>query len=208
MKMLKPLLNERFVRKAASFLQAACWLAICFFALVTVLACLGRQTFTLVTSTDVYEGAIYAERDQGWLSHSFTVTASDSIRVTANSDDGVDLATHIGLTLMLAAQALPALAGCWLLSRVFANIAQGRIFVEQNARGLLGYGLLQVYAVFLLPFVKLLICNLANLVSDSQIAAWSVQIGPDKLFPSIAFLVAAYIIHYGITLQDEVDHTL
>ena len=206
--MLKPLLNERFVRKAASFLQAACWLAICFFALVTVLACLGRQQFTLVTSTDVYEGAIYAERDQGWLSHSFTVTASDSIRVTADSDDGVDLATHIGLTLMLAAQALPALAGCWLLSRVFANIAQGRIFVEQNARGLLGYGLLQIYAVFLLPFVKLLICNLANLVSDSQIAAWSVQIGPDKLFPSIAFLVAAYIIHYGITLQDEVDHTL
>ena len=206
--MLKPLLNERFVRKAASFLQAACWLAICFFALVTVLACLGRQQFTLVTSTDVYEGAIYAERDQGWLSHSFTVTASDSIRVTADSDDGVDLATHIGLTLMFAAQALTGMAGYWLLSRVFANIAQGRIFVEQNARGLLGYGLLQVYAVFLLPFVKLLICNLANLVSDSQIAAWSVQIGPDKLFPSIAFLVAAYIIHYGITLQDEVDHTL
>ena len=208
MKMLKPLLNERFVRKAASFLQAACWLAICFFALVTVLACLGRQQFTLVTSTDVYEGAIYAERDQGWLSHSFTVTASDSIRVTADSDDGVDLATHIGLTLMFAAQALTGMAGYWLLSRVFANIAQGRIFVEQNARGLLGYGLLQVYAVFLLPFVKLLICNLANLVSDSQIAAWSVQIGPDKLFPSIAFLVAAYIIHYGIALQDEVDHTL
>lgn len=206
--MLKPLLNERFVRKAASFLQAACWLAICFFALVTVLACLGRQQFTLVTSTDVYEGAIYAERDQGWLSHSFTVTASDSIRVTADSDGGVDLATHIGLTLMFAAQALTGMAGYWLLSRVFANIAQGRIFVEQNARGLLGYGLLQVYAVFLLPFVKLLICNLANLVSDSQIAAWSVQIGPDKLFPSIAFLVAAYIIHYGITLQDEVDHTL
>lgn len=208
MKMLKPLLNERFVRKAASFLQAACWLAICFFALVTVLACLGRQQFTLVTSTDVYEGAIYAERDQGWLSHSFTVTASDSIRVTADSDDGVDLATHIGLTLMFASQALTGMAGYWLLSRVFANIAQGRIFVEQNARGLLGYGLLQIYTVFLLPFVKLLICNLANLVSDSQIAAWSVQIGPDKLFPSIAFLVAAYIIHYGITLQDEVDHTL
>lgn len=208
MKMLKPLLNERFVRKAASFLQAACWLAICFFALVTVLACLGRQQFTLVTSTDVYEGAIYAKRDQGWLSHSFTVTASDSIRVTADSDDGVDLATHIGLTLMFAAQALTGMAGYWLLSRVFANIAQGGIFVEQNARGLLGYGLLQIYAVFLLPFVKLLICNLANLVSDSQIAAWSVQIGPDKLFPSIAFLVAAYIIHYGITLQDEVDHTL
>ena len=208
MKMLKPLLNERFVRKAASFLQAACWLAICFFALVTVLACLGRQQFTLVTSTDVYEGAIYAERDQGWLSHSFTVTASDSIRVTADSDGGVDLATHIGLTLMFAAQALTGMAGYWLLSRVFANIAQGRIFVEQNARGLLGYGLLQVYASFVLPFVKILFSQLSNLVSGSKITAFSTYTGVDELFPGIAFLVAAYIIHYGITLQDEVDHTL
>lgn len=208
MKMLKPLLNERFVRKAASFLQAACWLAICFFALVTVLACLGRQQFTLVTSTDVYEGAIYAERDQGWLSHSFTVTASDSIRVTADSDGGVDLATHIGLTLMFAAQALTGMAGYWLLSRVFANIAQGRIFVEQNARGLLGYGLLQVYASFVLPFVKILFSQLSNLVSGSKITAFSTYTGVDELFPGIVFLVAAYIIHYGITLQDEVDHTL
>ena len=30
----------------------------------------------------------------------------------------------------------------------------------------------------------------------------------NRLFPGIAFLVAAYIIHYGIRLQDEVDHTL
>lgn len=208
MKMLKLLLNERFVRKAASFLQAACWLAICFFALVTVLACLGRQQFTLVTSTDVYEGAIYAEEDHAWTSRGFTVDSGSDIRVTANSDGGVDLATHIGLTLMLAAQALPALAGCWLLSRVFANIAQGRIFVEQNARGLLGYGLLQVYASFVLPFVKILFSQLSNLVSGSKITAFSTYTGVDELFPGIVFLVAAYIIHYGITLQDEVDHTL
>lgn len=208
MKMLKPLLNERFVRKAASFLQAACWLAICFFALVTVLACLGRQTFTLRTSTDVYEEAIYAEEDHAWTSRGFTVDSGSDIRVTANSDGGVDLATHIGLTLMLAAQALPALAGCWLLSRVFANIAQGRIFVEQNARGLLGYGLLQVYASFVLPFVKILFSQLSNLVSGSKITAFSTYTGVDELFPGIVFLVAAYIIHYGITLQDEVDHTL
>lgn len=206
--MLKPLLNERFVRKAASFLQAACWLAICFFALVTVLACLGRQTFTLRTSTDVYEEAIYAEEDHEWSTRMFTVDSGSDIRVTANSDGGVDLPTHIGLTLMLAAQALPALAGCWLLSRVFANIAQGRIFVEQNARGLLGYGLLQVYASFVLPFVKILFSQLSNLVSGSKITAFSTYTGVDELFPGIVFLVAAYIIHYGITLQDEVDHKL
>ena len=31
---------------------------------------------------------------------------------------------------------------------------------------------------------------------------------PDYIFQGIAFLVAAYIIHYGINLQDEVDHTI
>ena len=30
----------------------------------------------------------------------------------------------------------------------------------------------------------------------------------NMLIPSIAFIVAAYIIHYGVHLQDEVDHTL
>ena len=29
-----------------------------------------------------------------------------------------------------------------------------------------------------------------------------------KHLPGIAFIVAAYIIHYGVHLQDEVDHTL
>ena len=30
----------------------------------------------------------------------------------------------------------------------------------------------------------------------------------DSLFTGIAFIVAAYILQYGIALQDEVDHTL
>ena len=30
----------------------------------------------------------------------------------------------------------------------------------------------------------------------------------NTLFPSFAFLVAAYIIRYGLYLQDDVDHTL
>ena len=30
----------------------------------------------------------------------------------------------------------------------------------------------------------------------------------EALIPGIACVVAAYIIHYGIYLQDEVDHTL
>lgn len=58
------------------------------------------------------------------------------------------------------------------------------------------------------PFVKILICYLTNLVSNSQI---SISTGSDMLnhlIPSIAILAAAYIIHYGIHLQDEMDHTL
>ena len=206
-KRLDRLLNEANAKRAAAVLRAGCYLAMAFQVVALVLACLGRQTFVLNTGSDYYENAIYAEADHEWSSHGFTVSTADGFYVSANNEGEVDLTTHIGLTLMFAAQVLPAIAGFWLLSRVFANISQGTIFAESNARCLLGYGLLQLFIGFCLPFVKLLICALSNFVSASRIAL-SAGLGVDKLFPGIAFLVAAYIIHYGIALQDEVDHTL
>lgn len=68
--------------------------------------------------------------------------------------------------------------------------------------------MIQFFAAFFVPFIKMFICYLTNLVSNSHV---SISTGSDmlnNLIPSIAFIVAAYIIHYGINLQDEVDHTL
>ncbi len=208
MKLLNALLNEKYARKAAVVLQWACYVVMAFFVLTLVLACLGRQTFALNTGTDFYENAIYAGQDHEWRSRGFTVYSGDDILVTANDGDQIDLTTHIGLSLMFAAQSLPTLAMYWLLSRVFANVAQGNVFTGQNARYLLGYGLLQLFLAVCLPFLKLLICHLTNLVSGSRIALSTGAGMLDSLFTGIAFIVAAYILQYGIALQDEVDHTL
>lgn len=52
------------------------------------------------------------------------------------------------------------------------------------------------------------ILRLTNLVSDGRMSISTGQRMFNMLIPSIAFIVAAYIIHYGVHLQDEVDHTL
>ncbi|MCI8527310.1 MAG: DUF2975 domain-containing protein, partial [Oscillospiraceae bacterium] len=96
----------------------------------------------------------------------------------------------------------------WFLSRVFSNINKGEIFTEQNSSYLLYYGILQFSVAVFVPFIKLLICWLTNLVSNGQMSISTGQTMFNMLIPSIAFIVAAYIIHYGVHLQDEVDHTL
>ena len=103
---------------------------------------------------------------------------------------------------------VPMILAYWFLSRVFTNVNKEQIFTDQNAAYILYYGLLQIFSALFVPFIKLLVCGLANQSAASRI---TISTGSDmlnRLFPGIAFLVAAYIIHYGIRLQDEVDHTL
>lgn len=208
MRMLKKLIAPSIAKPASSFMKFVCYFAILFYILCLTLSFMGRQTFFLHTSTGTYERAIYAEENHAPPSRSMTVHTGDDIHVRANANDQIDLTTHLGLSLMHAVHTVPLIFAFWLLSRVFSNINKGEIFTEQNALYLLYYGALQLFAAIFVPFLKLFLCHLVNLISDSQI---SISIGQGMLkgiVPNIAFIVAAYIIHYGIYLQDEVDHTL
>lgn len=209
MRFIQKFTNERFAKRAAWFMECFCYLAICFFIFATVLSFMGRQTFALHTSTGRYEGAIYAEEDHDPPSR-FLIThmRNDSIYVWANDNDHIDLPIHIGLSLMYAVTTVPLMFAFWFLGRVFSNVRKGQIFTDQNASCLLYYGLIQCFAAVCVPFIKLLIVWLTNLVSTDRL---SIGTGSDMfsiLIPGIAFIVAAYIIHYGVHLQDEVDHTL
>ena len=208
MKLIQKLVNERFASSAARFLKIACYFVMAFFLLCLVLSCMGRQTFILHASTGTYDRAIYAEEDHSPRSRSLTVSMPDEVHIQTMGGDQVSLATQIGLSLMFAVNMVPLFFAYWFLSRVFANVHEGQIFTEQNAVYLLYYGLLQFFTALLAPFLKLLICHLANRFSVSQISIATGQGMFSTLVPSVAFLVAAYIIHYGIHLQDEVDHTL
>ena len=206
--LIQKALNEQFARSAAKFMKGVCYVLMALGILCLILSILGRQTFSLRTSTDFYDRAIYAEEDHDPTSRSFTVSMTDDVFVTANGEDGVDLGTQAALTLMYALTVLPLAYSYWLLSRVFRNVSEGRIFTDQNASCLLYYGLIRFGAAILVPLGKVLTAHLANLLTESQIRISTGSSMLNTLIPSIAFIVAAYIIHYGIHLQDEVDHTL
>ena len=208
MKWIQRLTNERFAKSAARLMQFVCYFVIGFFALCTLLSCMGRQTFFLHTPMGSFERAIYAEENHDPHSRSMTVHAGDDIRVWTNDAGQIDLNAQIGLSLMYAVTTVPIMLAYWFLSRLFANIHRGQIFTEQNASCLLWYGLLQFSAALFVPFIKLLICWLTNLVAEGRVSIGTGQSMLSTLVPSIAFIVAAYIIHYGVGLQDEVDHTL
>lgn len=209
MKLLRNLLNERYAKNAAKFMRIVCYLVMLFFALCLILSFMGRQTFRLHTSTGTYDDAIYAEEDHEWTSRGMVVHMSDDdVYVWANDDDQIDLSIQIALSLMFAFSVVPLIFAFWFLSRVFTNISKGQIFTEQNALCLLYYGLIQFFAAILVPFIKLLIAHIVNLFADGSVSLSTGRGMLEGIIPSIAFIVAAYIIHYGIHLQDEVDHTL
>ncbi len=208
MKFIQKLANERFARPAAQLMKFACYFVICFYVLCTVLSFMGRQTFFLHTKTGTFERAIYAEENHNSHSRSMTVHTSDDIHVWTNDNDRIDPTIQIGLSFMYAINMVPMIFAYWFLSRVFSNINKREIFTEQNSSYLLYYGLLQFSVAVFVPFIKLLICWLINLVSNGRVSISTGQTMFNMLIPSIAFIVAAYIIHYGVHLQDEVDHTL
>ena len=208
MKFIQKLANERFARPAAQLMKFACYFVICFYVLCTVLSFMGRQSFFLHTKTGTYERAIYAEENHAAHSRSMTVFMGDDVHVWTNDNDQIDLTIQIGLSFMYAVHIVPMIFAYWFLSRVFSNINKGHIFTEKNSSYLLYYGMLQFSVAVFVPFIKLLICWLTNLISNGRMSISTGQAMFNMLIPSIAFIVAAYIIHYGVHLQDEVDHTL
>ena len=79
------------------FLKFACYFSIGFFILCTVLSFMGRQTFSLHTSTEYFERAIYAEEHHSPHSRSLTVHMGDDIRVWTGDTDQIDRTTQLSL---------------------------------------------------------------------------------------------------------------
>lgn len=208
MGLLQRLTDERFAKPAAKFLKLACYFIICVYAAAALLSFMGRQTFYLHAKTGSFENAICAEEDHAPASRGMTMHLGDEIHVWTDANDQIAPAIRWGLSAMAVVTLSPLMLAFWFLSRVFSGIQNGRIFTEQNAACLLYYGLLQGFAAAFVPFLKLGICRLASLAADGRIDIATGQDMLGRLVPAVAVLVAAYIIHYGAYLQDEVDHTL
>lgn len=207
MKKPNAMVSERFCRSAAGLLASLCYLMIALCALVIVLSALGRQTFTLHTPTGTYEDAILAEAEHGragmrW----FTVGTAGEIHLRA--EDEIDAAARVGITALAAIGILPMVFAFWHLARALSNIRAGRVFTEENARRIFYYGLLQLAAAIVAPALQLLTCRLVSAVSINELSFSTGQNALGGIVQGIAFLVAAYVIRYGVALKDEVDCTL
>ncbi len=208
MKLIERFVNGRFAQPAALVMKVVCYFIIGFYILCTILSLMGRQTFFLHTKTGAFEQAIYAEESHDAHPSGMTVRTGDDIHVWTNENDQIDLTIQIGLSLLYAVQTVPMIFAYWFLSRVFSNTHKGRIFTRQNASYLLYFGLIQFSAAVFVPLLKLGICWLVNLVSDSRMSLSTGQDMLNMLIPGAAFMAAAYIIHEGVRLLNEADHTV
>ncbi len=208
MKLIERFANGRFAQPAALVMKVVCYFIIGFYILCTILSLMGRQTFFLHTKTGAFEQAIYAEESHDAHPSGMTVRTGDDIHVWTNENDQIDLTIQIGLSLLYAVQTVPMILAYWFLSRVFSNTHKGRIFTRQNASYLLYFGLIQFSAAVFVPLLKLGICWLVNLVSDSRMSLSTGQDMLNMLIPGAAFMAAAYIIHEGVRLLNEADHTV
>ena len=209
MKIINKLLNQRTAQKTASFMKVICSLVMVLFVLMLLLSFFGRLQYNLSIGNENYPHAIYAEENHDFSSRSFTVYDQDDLRIRTVTEGGkIELLSYIAITLMFSISIVPMIFAFWFLSKVFGNVAKGEIFTQKNAHYLLYYGMLQATVAVVVPFVKLLIVQIANMLVTDRISLATGTNMLNQLIPSIAIFVAAYIISYGVHLQDQADHTL
>ncbi len=186
-----------------------CYIVIALLIAVIILSFLGRLEYNLSYGGENYPQAIYAENSHDYSTRFLTISNSDNLHIRAHSENGqIQLFSYIAIVIMYLTGIVPLIVAYFFLAKVFSNVSNGYIFVQNNAHYLLYYGLIQVALAVLHPFVKLLIAYIANFFVSDTI---SIATGTDmlnNLIPAMGFLIAAYIISYGVNLKDEVDHTI
>ena len=210
MRRLNKLLNENAARTAAGFMENICYFVLLIFVFGMVLSFVGRQEFRLITSSGSFDNAILAEEKYNWQrpgnSRWLTIKMNDDVFVWGA--DKLDATTKIAISATYAVYIIPLIVSFWLLSRVFRSVRKGNIFTDKNAAYILYFGLIRIAASVLVPLIKIGIVSLVNQFSNSSMRINTGEGWLNELITNIAFIVAAYIIHYGVQLQDEVDHTL
>lgn len=187
-----------------------CWFIMLIMVSSLVMSIMGRLSFTLSAgrseTTQTTYSVIGSDPSESPSGLSVSIPG-DSIYVHS-ADSTLDPLIHVGLSLIYAVWMVPLLLSIWFLSRVFANVSAGNIFVEKNAVYLFYYGLLQFFEALPVPLLRLLICRIISRLSTDSISLGTGSSMLSFLISGITFLIAAFIIYHGIHLQDEVDHTL
>jgi len=212
MKKFRSLLNENSARNTARFMKWICYAVVVFTLFGIILSIIGRQEFILHTPTGAHQHAMFANENRDWqLGEGVqlgSVRSRGEFRIITDSSGEVDFILRVALTVAHLVVIIPMLFAFWILSRLFKNISDGRIFVYENAHLLLYFGVIQAAALVIAPFIQLFITEAASSFASGRITFANDPNFLVDAIPYIAVIVAAYIIHHGAKLQDEADHTL
>lgn len=203
-------ISEKHANKIAIVLQVICGLLALLAVVTIVLALLGRVQMVISAPGGVYERALLLESDHTVSSRAmFTTFKHTQIRLnTVNSGGVVGFVTWLGVALISVGNILPA-GLCWLLMNgFFKNIAQGKVFVEDNAKILQRSGQVLGICAIVVPLLNSYVFPwMVNTFSSNQLYIGQ-NVDVTALLVAAIFVVMAYVFSYGIYLQDEADHTL
>jgi len=90
----------------------------------------------------------------------------------------------------------------------FGNVVEERVFVTSNAALLLRTGCVLLAASLIGPLLNAYMVPWLVSVFSANTLSVGVQLDLSQMVFGAVLLVAAYIMYYGIELQDEVDHIL
>jgi len=205
------MINSFFLSKTTAHHFARCLKIFCYIVFfigvfASVLILLGRVEVNLAMPEKYFENALLFEKDRAATSRFFFATPFDHLHLSVH--DKVGFATWLCIALMGLVKILPFTVCSYFMAGFFKNISLDKVFVFSNANILLYNGIILSVSSILHPILNaFLFPSILTLFSKNRI---SVSTQPDLMgiFMGITLLIAAYVFHYGIYLQDEADHTL
>lgn len=200
--------SERNAQSIAILLQGICYFVTAVALAGAVLVVLGRVEMDITTPSGHYDRALLVEQDrEATARFLFTRISEQDVYLTLKTETA-GFFTRLCVALMGLVQAVPAGFCFFFLAGLFRNIAEGRVFVARNAAIFFRSGLILVIASLAGPVLEGLVLPwLINRFTEDRILL-SLSVNYTALFFGFVLLVAAYVFHYGIYLQDEVDHTV
>lgn len=203
---LAALLSDKNARRLITSLRVLCVLTFGFLCVFALLIVLGRVEVNLVLPTGTFERAPLLGRDSEVSRFLYATIGGHHIRVVALHP--VDWATRLGIALIGLLHVAPIAYCFFTLTRFFTNIGARQVFTSANANLLLRSGCVLASTALVFPLLSAyVIPPLVNLMSTNQLSI-GVTFDLSRLFFGIVLLVAAYIFHYGLYLQEEADATL
>lgn len=202
--------NDKFARKLCLILQIILVLLLIFFTVSIIMTLLGRIAVHLhITSSEqTFDNPVLLNYKSVHNS-GFYLTPNTELHFTLQAPK-LSLLSQIIVRLYVVFTFIPNIFAFLFLYPLLTNVSEKKVFSTQNANYLskAGFSLLigpiiaSVCKLFVFPFL------IRQFTSEVLTISSQIQLLYSDMILGVILLIIAYIFHYGIYLQGEVDSTL